>query len=132
MRLLALAVREHHVQAPASLNFSDIEAGGFTLLAVACIADPPREESRLAVVNCRAAGIRVVMITGDHADTALAIGMRIGWPMRRASSAAPIWTPWTMPSYRTPWRRPTSSRAPARNISCAWSTPCRPTARSSP
>jgi magnesium-transporting ATPase (P-type) len=77
MRLLALAVREH-VQAPASLNFSDIEAGGFTLLAVACIADPPREESRLAVVNCRAAGIRVVMITGDHADTALAIGMRIG------------------------------------------------------
>ncbi|MBK6744634.1 MAG: cation-transporting P-type ATPase [Hydrogenophilales bacterium] len=77
MRLLALAVREHE-NAPTSLSFSDVEAGGFTLLAVACIADPPREESARAIANCRAAGIRVVMITGDHADTALAIGRSIG------------------------------------------------------
>ena len=77
MRLLALAVREQSTPA-TSLNFSEVEAGGFTLLAVACLADPPREESARAVASCLAAGIRVVMITGDHADTALAIGKRIG------------------------------------------------------
>ncbi|MDD3528281.1 MAG: cation-transporting P-type ATPase [Gallionellaceae bacterium] len=77
MRLLALAVRELD-RVPASLDFADVEAGGFTLLAVVGIADPPREESAAAIANCQAAGIRVVMITGDHADTALAIGQRIG------------------------------------------------------
>jgi len=77
MRMLALAVRQHD-EAPAALDFADIEAGGFTLLAVAGIADPPREESAAAVANCLAAGIRVVMITGDHADTALAIGRPLG------------------------------------------------------
>jgi magnesium-transporting ATPase (P-type) len=77
MRLLALATRRHDA-APAALDFADIEAGGFTLLAVAGLADPPREESAAAVADCLAAGIRVVMITGDHADTALAIGRRIG------------------------------------------------------
>jgi len=77
MRLIALAVRELDA-APTSLNFADIESGSFTLLAVAGITDPPREESARAVANCLAAGIRVVMITGDHADTALAIGRQIG------------------------------------------------------
>jgi magnesium-transporting ATPase (P-type) len=77
MRLLALAARERD-EAPAGLNFADIEAGDFTLLAVAGITDPPREESAAAVANCLAAGIRVIMITGDHADTAVAIGRGIG------------------------------------------------------
>jgi magnesium-transporting ATPase (P-type) len=77
MRLLALAVREGG-PAPAGLEFADVEAGGFTLLAVLGIADPPREESVRAVARCQAAGIRVVMITGDHADTALAIGRDLG------------------------------------------------------
>jgi Ca2+-transporting ATPase len=40
--------------------------------------DPPRTEARLAVAKCHAAGIRVVMITGDHPDTALAIGRELG------------------------------------------------------
>ncbi|TCJ16367.1 cation-transporting P-type ATPase [Parasulfuritortus cantonensis] len=77
MRLLALAVREQ--AAPSTgLNFADVEAGGFTLLAIAGLADPPREESAAAVAACRAAGIRVAMITGDHADTARAIARQIG------------------------------------------------------
>ncbi|NTV95206.1 MAG: HAD-IC family P-type ATPase [Thiobacillus sp.] len=76
-RLLALAVRAQDTPS-ASLSFADIEAGGFTLLAVAGLADPPREESAAAVAACRAAGIRVVMITGDHADTARAIAHRVG------------------------------------------------------
>jgi magnesium-transporting ATPase (P-type) len=76
MRLLALAVRRS--DSATALNFDDIEAGGFTLLAVLGLADPPREEAIKAVASCRAAGIRVKMITGDHAATALAIGKQLG------------------------------------------------------
>jgi magnesium-transporting ATPase (P-type) len=77
MRLLALATRGD-APAPSGLEFADVEAGRFTLLAVLGIADPLREESARAVARCQAAGIRVVMITGDHADTALAIGHDLG------------------------------------------------------
>jgi magnesium-transporting ATPase (P-type) len=75
MRLLALAVRH---ETTTTLNFSDIEDGGFTLLAVLGLADPPREEAIRAVATCRTAGILVKMITGDHAATAQAIGKQLG------------------------------------------------------
>jgi len=75
-RLLAIAFKlaatEHQ-----SLNFSDVE-GGLTLLGVVGIIDPPREEAILAVRACQSAGIRVKMITGDHAITARAIGSQMG------------------------------------------------------
>ena len=51
---------------------------GCTLLALLGIMDPPREEAMAAVAECASAGVRVKMITGDHADTARAIGSRIG------------------------------------------------------
>ena len=76
MRLLAVATRreaEHRLD----MGFGDVERGGFVLLAVMGIADPPREEAMRAVAACRAAGIRVKMITGDHAATAAAIGARL-------------------------------------------------------
>ncbi len=76
MRLLALAMRrepDHRTE----LDFADVGAGGFTLLAVVAMADPPREEAVRAVAACRAAGIRVIMITGDHAATASAIGEQL-------------------------------------------------------
>ena len=71
MRVLALAVRA----APAAqeaLAFDQVD-GGFRLLGLVGIIDPPRAEAIEAVRQCRAAGIRVKMITGDHAVTARAV-----------------------------------------------------------
>jgi P-type Ca2+ transporter type 2C len=49
-----------------------------TLLAMVGIVDPPRAEAKAAIAECRAAGIRVRMITGDHATTAAAIATELG------------------------------------------------------
>ena len=72
---LALACKR---SAPANdqLTFADVEAG-YTLLALVGIIDPPREEAIVAVDECHRAGIRVKMITGDHAETARAIGAQL-------------------------------------------------------
>lgn len=51
---------------------------GITFLGLAGIIDPPREEAIEAVRVCKEAGIRVKMITGDHVDTAKAIGKEMG------------------------------------------------------
>jgi len=75
-RLLAIAYKpalaEHQ-----SLAFSDVNEG-LILLGLVGIIDPPREEATKAVKICQAAGIRVKMITGDHAITARAIGRQMG------------------------------------------------------
>jgi len=49
-----------------------------TLLAMVGIVDPPRPEAKDAIAKCKSAGIRVRMITGDHAVTAAAIGNELG------------------------------------------------------
>ncbi len=49
-----------------------------TLLAMVGIVDPPRPEAKAAIAECHAAGIRVRMITGDHATTAAAIAGELG------------------------------------------------------
>ena len=49
-----------------------------TLLAMVGIVDPPRAEARAAIAECHDAGIRVRMITGDHATTAAAIARELG------------------------------------------------------
>ena len=75
-RLLAIAFK---VAAPGqeSLKFADVESG-LTLLGIVGIIDPPREAAIAAVRTSQAAGIRVKMITGDHAITASAIGRQMG------------------------------------------------------
>jgi len=75
-RVLALAMKAAD-GGQRELSFADMQ-GGYTLLGMVGISDPPREEAIAAVRDCRAAGIRVKMITGDHADTARAIAAQIG------------------------------------------------------
>jgi len=53
-------------------------ATGLILLGLAGLVDPPRPETRAAIAECRSAGIRVKMITGDHASTAAAIAKAVG------------------------------------------------------
>jgi magnesium-transporting ATPase (P-type) len=82
-RTLALAVKPAE-QNQLSLRFEDVEMG-LVLLGLVGIIDPPREEAISAVSQCRAAGIQVKMITGDHAGTATAIAVQMGLaPHRRA------------------------------------------------
>lgn len=70
-RVLGLAIKEMPPGTTA-LTFADAQSG-LTLLGLTGLIDPPRAEAIEAVAECRRAGIRVVMITGDHAATALAI-----------------------------------------------------------
>ncbi|MCB1954926.1 MAG: HAD-IC family P-type ATPase [Rhodocyclaceae bacterium] len=76
-RLLAVATRLADPRTEC-LAFEDIQRGGFSLLGMLAISDPPREEAAEAIRRCRAAGIGIRMITGDHATTALAIARRLG------------------------------------------------------
>ncbi len=76
LRLLALARAE---VAPGTTALSEADlAPRFELLGLVGMIDPPRPEAIAAVEQCRKAGIRVKMITGDHAVTAAAIGRQLG------------------------------------------------------
>jgi len=74
-RVLAIAVKAvEHQQ--IELSFDDVN-NGLTMLSLFGLIDPPREEAIAAVQACGEAGIRVKMITGDHAATARAIARQL-------------------------------------------------------
>ena len=75
-RVLAIAFRTAATM-HTELSFADLETG-LTLLGIVGMIDPPREDAIEAVSRCQSAGIRVKMITGDHAVTAVAIGAQMG------------------------------------------------------
>jgi P-type Ca2+ transporter type 2C len=77
-RVMVVAQRDFE---PGSVQAGDDLIGlvqELTLLAMVGIVDPPRAEAKAAIAECRGAGIRVRMITGDHATTAAAIASELG------------------------------------------------------
>jgi len=74
-RVLAIAIKPV-AESTRELNFTDVD-NGMVMLGLFGFIDPPREEAIRAVQNCRRAGIRVKMITGDHGATARAIAQQL-------------------------------------------------------
>lgn len=70
-RVLALATRA--VDSPTEFDFSEL-----VLLGLVGFLDPPRENVREAIETCQAAGMRVVMVTGDHGATAWTVAAAVG------------------------------------------------------
>jgi magnesium-transporting ATPase (P-type) len=76
LRVLAAAYKEADGN-KSELSAADVEEG-MILAGLTGIIDPPRPEAIDAIKACHSAGIKVKMITGDHADTAMAIGAEMG------------------------------------------------------
>lgn len=74
LRVLAFAYKEVEEDHVLSLNSEN----DFIFIGLISMVDPPREESKEAVADAKRAGIRPVMITGDHKITATAIAKQIG------------------------------------------------------
>jgi Ca2+-transporting ATPase len=76
LRVLAFAYRKEpaavEVLWPASVE------EGLTLIGFQGMLDPPREEARHAINQAKQAGVRVIMVTGDHQSTAVAVARRLG------------------------------------------------------
>ncbi|WP_028594090.1 calcium-translocating P-type ATPase, SERCA-type [Paenibacillus assamensis] len=75
LRVLALAYSDKP-ELPHSMEPSEVEAN-LTFIGLVGMIDPPREEVKEAVRICKEAGIRPIMITGDHRDTAAAIAKEL-------------------------------------------------------
>ncbi len=75
LRVIAVAKREPH-SLPHDLEPRVVESG-LTFLGLFGLMDPPRPEVRSAVSKCHLAGVRPVMITGDHRATALAVAQEL-------------------------------------------------------
>ncbi len=76
-RVLAVAMREIETGAAQDLGPDAVERD-LTFLGLVAMMDPPHREVPEAVARCRKAGVRVIMITGDHPLTALALARKIG------------------------------------------------------
>ena len=76
LRVLAVAYKEID-RVPENPTSEELE-NGLTFMGLVGMIDPPRPEAKDAVAICRRAGIKVVMITGDHVVTAAAIARELG------------------------------------------------------
>ena len=126
LRVLAVARRDFDPATfdPAADLLTLVE--GLDLLALIGIVDPPRKEAKDAIVLCKDAGIRVRMITGDHATTASAIAAQLGiegraspapssppYPTTNSTprSTASAWSPAPPPKTRSGWSASSKNKA---------------------
>ena len=87
LRVLGVAKASHH----GSQAWPEQQtAFAFEFVGLLGLADPLRPEVPTAVAQCHRAGIRVVMITGDHARTALAVARQAGIPSQQILSCADV------------------------------------------
>jgi len=77
MRVLAVAYR--NIDSKQNKFSPEEVEHELTFVGLIAMIDPPREEVKVAINNCFAAGIRTVMITGDHKNTAIAIARELGF-----------------------------------------------------
>ncbi|HEY8160613.1 MAG TPA: HAD-IC family P-type ATPase [Methylobacter sp.] len=77
LRVLGSAYRELDNEPSADLTADAVERD-LVFVGLSGMYDPPRQEVKEAIAKCRSAGIRAVMITGDHPHTAIAIAREIG------------------------------------------------------
>ena len=80
LRVLALAYRD----VDSGIDHDHLEES-LTFAGLVGLNDPPRSEVPVAIAQCRSAGIKVVMVTGDHAQTALAVAREIGLVREQAA-----------------------------------------------
>jgi len=77
LRVLGSAYRDLAAAPPAGFTAEAVEQN-LVFVGLTGMYDPPRPEAKAAIATCHAAGIRVVMITGDHPHTAAAIAKELG------------------------------------------------------
>ncbi|MGD0783531.1 MAG: cation-translocating P-type ATPase, partial [Candidatus Aminicenantales bacterium] len=77
LRVLAVSFRTFETE--PDLSDPETVESGLVFAGLAAMIDPPRREARDAVATCCASGIRTVMITGDHKNTAVAIARELGF-----------------------------------------------------
>lgn len=75
LRVLAFAYKE---LSKKSTHYTEADEKELIFVGLQGMIDPPRQEAKEAILRCKNAGIRVIMITGDHEDTAKAIGAELG------------------------------------------------------
>ena len=88
-RILGLAYKELTTGQTDELILTENHTDGesnLTFVGFICLIDPPRDQSAQAIAEAHRAGINVIMITGDHKETAKAIGMSIGLTQKEGGS----------------------------------------------
>jgi len=76
LRVLAFAYKDY-IKLPKNISSEEVE-NNLIFVGLEGMIDPPREEVKQAIKICNKAGMRAVMITGDHKDTAIAIAKQLG------------------------------------------------------
>lgn len=84
LRVIAFAQR--FMPGAAASGVHERDEAGFDLLGLVGLLDAPRAEAQASVAECHAAGIRVVMVTGDHPQTAGAVAGLVGIPVPGTTS----------------------------------------------